>query len=462
MARVGVWGVAVAAAIGAALPGARGAHAAEAPVERVVLRNGLTVLLAVDHKAPVIAMSLTYRVGTHDDPEGRPGMSALAPRLMVRATAHVAEGEYDRRLEAAGGYDSAWNAAYDTTTLRVTLPSDQIALPLWLWSDQMGFAAPRIDDRLIAQQLAVVQNERTEKVDNVPGGRVPLMVMEALYPPDHPYHAGVVRSPDGLRGVTVQEVRAFLASRYTPDRAILVLAGDFDPWRAMGLVERYFGSLPAGRAVPRPAVPRPALAGEIRLQVAARVEVPAVTMAWPTAPLHQPGDAELDLVAELLTGSRAGWLRWTLINQLKIASFVNAHQMSHRLGSEFVITAKATPGHTAHELTEAIDEVLSHLQIAPPDAFSMRGAVAGFVLNWVFGLDQSGTRAGRYAECELYAVIDGCIETSISRYTSIAGRQLSEVAATALPLKRRVVIETTPSASAPPAGELRDRVVGVE
>src|SRR6476469_6970993 len=136
------------------------------PVQRFVLPNGLTVLLAPDHKAPLVGMQLRYRVGTRDDPQSRPGLTALAQRMMMRATMHVGEGDYDRYLDTAGGFDSGWTTSLDQSTFWVTVPSEELALPLWLWSDQMGFFAGRVDDRLIAQQLQVARNERVERYGN--------------------------------------------------------------------------------------------------------------------------------------------------------------------------------------------------------------------------------------------------------------------------------------------------------
>src|SRR5262249_50493012 len=153
----------------------------EAPINRVVLPNGLTVLLVQEGKVPLVGMTLQYRVGSRDDPAGRPGLSALAAKLMVRTTMHLAAGEDEGRLEGAGSYDSKWNTGFDQSMLAVTVPAEEIALPLWLWSDQMGFFVGRIDERLIQQQLAALRNERLQKIDSRPAGRVSELASQALY-----------------------------------------------------------------------------------------------------------------------------------------------------------------------------------------------------------------------------------------------------------------------------------------
>jgi predicted Zn-dependent peptidase len=274
--------------------------------------------------------------------------------------------------------------------------------------------------------------------------------------------------------MTVRELRDFLESHYTPDRAILTLTGDFDARRAQALLVRYFGSLPARAARPgqKPAATvtptnpalaltaiAPSLIGEVRLKVAARVELPSVALYWPTVPFYEPGDAELDLVAELLVGRRAGWLRWKLIDELKIATGVWAHQASHALGSEFQIYATATPGHTPTELANAIDSVLRTLQSDPPNDHSFSGTLAGFLFDRALATEQNSVAANMYADCEDQGVRSGCVRFLFSRYTAVDAQRLSAVAAQALPLGRRVVVEVTPASDAPIAGELRSRSV---
>jgi predicted Zn-dependent peptidase len=424
----------------------------EPPVQRIVLPNGLTVLLAADHKAPLVGMQLRYRVGTRDEPESRPGLAGLVQRLMMRATMHLAEGDYDRYLDAAGGFDAGWLTSLDQSTAWVTIPSEALALPLWLWSDQMGFFATRVDDRLIAQQLQVARNERVQRHENRPAGRVSELTAAELYPPGHPYRGGALRNPGGLAGLTASELRAFVESHYTPDHALLVLAGDFDPQRA-----RVFGSLRRAPTTERRYGSIAPLPGEVRLQVAARVELPSVVITWRTPPTYGPGDAELDLIAELLVGPRAGWLRWKLVDDWKIAATVTAHQHSHELGSEFAIEATASRGHTARELVDGIDRVLRSLQSGPVDGYSMRGAIAGFVVAQLFATERRLPRINVLVECEQRSIQTHCLDAWVSRYLSIDPGGLSAVATRELPLDRRVVVEVTPAPDAPIAGELRAR-----
>ena len=444
----------------------------ERAVDRIVLPNGLTVLLVVDHRAPLVGMELRYRVGRRDDPAGRPGLTYLVQNLMVRSTAHLREGDYARYFETAGASDSQWFVNHDRTLFRITVPSGQLALPLWMWSDQMGFFADGVDAPAIAAELATAQHHWSDsRVSPRNNGIVDLISAE-LYPPGDPYRMDVFPDPGALQSVSAAELRGFVQAHYGPEHAILTLMGNFDSWRARELVERYFGTLRSASRVGAPAPPAPplppplrrsstlpSLVGEIRLQIAEPVDFPTVTIAWPTVPIYEPGDAELDLIAESLVGRHVGWLYSKLVDKMKIASSVWAHQYSRALGSEFLISATATRGHTAGELVEAIDQVLRDLQSkAPPDR-TVAGALTGYLFDKVLGFEHYTVSAEFYGNCEEFTIGGGCFSFHTSRYTSLDSARLYAVTRSALPLGRRVVVEVTPAPDAPATGRLLGRSV---
>jgi zinc protease len=282
------------------------------------------------------------------------------------------------------------------------------------------------------------------------------VIDEAVFPPDHPYHHLSKPLGRSLRGLGVAEVRAFLERYYTPERARLVISGAFDRARARQLVTQYFGSLRAVKAGPRRTGARPVLGQERRIRLAARVDLPAVTLVWSTPAELEPDDATLDTIAELLAGPRAGVLRLKLIDELHIATSVFARQYSKRLGSVFRIDATAAPGHTAPELLAAIDDVLRDATAHPPSRYLLMGSVLGYVIDYVFRLQTHADLAFLYAYCDEHGVMQGCVETTLSRYLKLTALELSKTIARQLPLDRRVVIEVVPTPEAPPAGELRE------
>jgi zinc protease len=442
-----------AAALGAAEP----ANARQPVHElgRLVLPNGMIVILAPERGGSLVGLNLTYRVGSRDDPENRPGLAAFTERLMMRATAHVADGEYDHDLDAAGAIGRRWTVESDRTVLQMTVPAEQMALPLWLWSDQLGFFDQRVDQALVDRELTAAQNYYTERIENVPAGAVLQIVEAALYPAGHPYRPGPVRGASGLAGLTVAEVRAFAAAHFTPERATLSVCGGFDVTRTSALIARYFGTLPAATAAPRRTAARPVLTGQTRLRVAANVPAPRVIMVWPTPEMLGPGDEALDLAAQLLAGPRAGFLRVELVNKLHLATSVSARQHSRRLGSEFVIEATAARGHTTAELVTAIDEVLVRLRKEPLSSYWISASISGYLIDKIFALESHQVRAGRYDLCDEAGILDDCFRVWVSRYYRLDVPQVVAAMADHLPLDRRMIAEVDPDASAPIAGKLR-------
>jgi zinc protease len=430
----------------------------ETRAKQVKLSNGLTVILEEDHTAPVVGLELRYGVGTRDERPEQGGLAALVQRLMVHGTKHVHDGDYDRLLEAAGAFDSSYTTGLDRTTFRVSVPSDRLALPLWLWSDQMAFLGPRIDDAAIGQARTAVLNERAQKVDGAPAGRVRELVFAELYPAGHPYRGYTLRASSALDTLAPADVRAFFEPRYGPDDTILALVGDFETAHALEIVERYFGPIPPTDGPSRAAPSRPRPTGVTRLQVSANVETAILHVNWSTPELYAPGDPELALAAELLAGRRAGWLRWSLVDRLKIASEVSAHQYSRELGSDFEIRAIASRGHTADEMLTAVDDVLRSIQSQPPSAEYVHAALTEHVVGPLVTMEQVGARASRRIDCELLDIHNACIERAFTLYSAVADvGPIEKAIRDELPLDRRVVTLVTPASDAPRGGQLRGK-----
>src|SRR5690606_2948195 len=201
--------------------------------------------------------------------------------------------------EQAGATSINGTTSTDRTNYFETVPSNQLELALWLESDRMGFLLDHADEATFASQREVVKNERRQNYENAPYGLVVSFVRAALFPKGHPYHLLTIGSPEDLDAASMEDVRTFFRTYYVPNNATLVLSGDFDKPKAMALVDKYFGPIPRGAAVPRRKAPAPRLDGETRIEVEAGVELPRAYVSWPSPAFFEPGDAELDLVAHV-------------------------------------------------------------------------------------------------------------------------------------------------------------------
>jgi predicted Zn-dependent peptidase len=420
-------------------------------VTQTRLENGLTVVLEENHQSPFVAMHLRYDAGSRDDPPGKEGLAAIAHRMTQLATKHVPAGGYDKTLERVGGMDGGWVVALDAIAEWTTVPSNAVDSVLWLWSDQMGFFTP--DEKSLTDARAAKTRERESKVTGAALGGLPELVQRALFPDDHPYHA--VPLAGSSDGTTLDDVRAFHDRNLAPNDAVLVLVGDFQTAPVLERIRAYFAPIaPApGRGAPKLAPAQ--LEKEVRLDVGANVKSAEVWMDWRTPPFYAGGDAELDVGARALVGSRVSMLQWTLIDGAQVATKVSARQMSHALGSDFRISATIAPGHTPDEVISRIDSVLDLVQKRGLNEGSFAGARANVIVPYVHQLDRAARRATVYAELAMAHRDPTWIPGDVGRYDAITATSVNATLARWLTKGHRVVTVVTPDPKAPLGGEIR-------
>ncbi len=333
--------------------------------EKYTLANGLEVILKEDHRLPIVAVNLWYHVGPANEAAGRTGFAHLFEHLMFQGSKHTPHDSHFQMLEAAGATGINGTTDYDRTNYFETVPSNRLELALWIESDRMGYLLDAIDEKEFANQQDVVRNERRQSVENRPYGNAEEELVHMLYPQNHPYYASVIGSHADIQAAKLEDAREFFKRYYAPNNASVAIVGDFDPASTKKLVEKYFGPLKRGAAVPAINVQTPKITMERRKVVQDRVELPRVYMAWLTPSIYKPGDAEAVIAGDILGGGRASRLYQKLVYEKQIAQNVQAYQQSLLLGSQFQIDATARPGHTAEELEQAINEEIELLRTKP-------------------------------------------------------------------------------------------------
>ncbi len=291
---------------------------------------------------PEVAVDVWYKVGARDEVAGRTGFAHLFEHVMFQGTKHIAEDKHFEYLQKAGASSVNGSTSPDRTNYYEVVPANQLELALWLESDRMGFLLDRVGFKeTIDNQRDVVKNERRQRYENRPMGLVSKVLLEALYPPDHPYHHQVIGSMEDLTAASVDDVKAFFRTYYVPGNATLTIAGDFDRAKVKELVAQYFGPIPAGGAIQRRAAPDARLAASKRIAMEAKVQQPQLYVAYPSPANFAPGDRELDVLANVLGNGKSSRLFKRLVYDLKIAQSVSASQQSQLLTSSFEITRRA-------------------------------------------------------------------------------------------------------------------------
>jgi zinc protease len=370
--------------------------------ERFTLPNGLRVLVAEDHAVPIVAVVIWYHVGSKDEKPGRTGFAHLFEHMMFQGSAHVGNGAYVKTVEEGGGSANG-TTGHDRTDYYEVVPTSELETALWLESDRMGFLLPTLDQGKLDRQRAVVKNERREGTDNMVFGTADEVLAKALYPAAHPYSWPVIGSMVDLDAATLDNVKEFFQTYYTPGNATVVLAGDVTPARARALVTKYFGSIPAGPPVTRTRVPSVSLDEDRRLVLEdSRTTLPRLTMVWPTVPEGHPDAAALDALSHLLTGHRTARLTKLLTFDRELVTSVWAGQTTRESAGEFTIGGSPRPGASLTEVERLVDSVLASVVIAPFTAAELERYKAGVRVGAVMGLENNHAKAEKLASGEVF------------------------------------------------------------
>jgi zinc protease len=329
--------------------------------EKYTLPNGLEVILHEDHSVPLVAVDTWFKVGSGNEQPGRTGFAHLFEHVMFTGSEHVPAGAFDQWLEAAGAADNNGSTSPDRTNYYEIMPSNALPLALWLDADRMGFLLPTMDRAKLDLQRDVVKNERRERIDNAPYGRADETIAAALFPKAHPYAWPVVGSMADLSAASLDDVKGFFRTYYAPNNATLTIAGDFDRDSVRRWVERYYGDIPRGPEVARPAVPAVALPRDTFLVLEDAVQLPRVYYTWHTPKALSPDDGVLDLLAYVLAGDKNSRLYKSLVYDTQVAQEVNAYQVSGRLDGYFRVDVTPKPGQSPQRVAAMVDAELRRL-----------------------------------------------------------------------------------------------------
>jgi len=371
------------------------------PFERYTLDNGLTVILSEDHSTPTVAVDVWYHVGSKNEAPGRTGFAHLFEHVMFTGSGHVPYGMHDRFTEGVGGFNNG-STTNDRTNYFESEPSNYLEDALWLESDRMGWLLDALDIDKLNAQRDIVKNERRQSYDNRPYGRAGEIISGALYPADHPYHWPVIGSMEDLSAASADDVKAFFRLYYAPNNATLTIVGDFDPARTKEWVQKYFGEIPRGQPVPRPDAPTVTLPAEKRLVYEDRVQVPRLYLTWPTVGVTDPDQYALDLLGDILTGSRTARLTKGLVYDRQSAANVSARQREMEAVGEFSVTITPRPGNTLTSLELTTDSIIDRLRRDGPTPDELQKAKAGLELRAIAALQSDLAKAEMLAEGSVF------------------------------------------------------------
>jgi len=416
------------------------------PYTRYVLPNGLNVILHEDYSTPTVTVNTWFHVGSGYEKPGRTGFAHLFEHLMFMGSGHVAEGEFDKLLESAGGNNNG-STTEDRTNYYEDLPSNALELALYLDSDRMGFLVDAMTPQSVDAQRSVVKNERRQSYENRPYGLSEETILKNLYPPTHPYSWPVIGSMTDLSAATYDDVVEFFRTYYVPNNASLVIAGDINPKETLRLVEKWFGGIPAGKPV-APQNPAAVKLNEEKIVVLEdRVQLPRLYMTWITPQKFAPGDAQLDVLASILTGGKNSRLYQKLVYELQIAQDVRSSQNSSKLSSQFQLVATARAGHSLQELENVIQQEIDKVKNEAPKERELQRAVNQFEASFLDGLESPGGFNGKADLLNSYFYYAGdpdYANEDLARYKALSVDDIQTAAQVYLPDNGRVILSIVP------------------
>ncbi|MEP6896938.1 MAG: pitrilysin family protein, partial [Rhodanobacter sp.] len=367
---------------------------------RFLLPNGLTVVVHEDHKAPVVAVSIWYHVGSSYEPERKTGFAHLFEHLMFQGSENHRD-EYFKPFELAGATDQNGSTWLDRTNYFETVPTTALDMALWMESDRMGHLLGAIGQPQLDEQRGVVQNEKRQD-ENQPYGRAGEMIQAEAFPANHPYHHDTIGSMKDLNAASLADVKQWFRDYYGAANTVVVLSGDITPAVAKEKMLKYFGDIAAGPQVPRPqpwVAPRDAATQGTMSDNVAQVRL---YREWNVPPVGSSDENLLELAATVLGGSKTSRLYQRLVYQDKLVDDVSVNVEQHVLASLFQLQVDVKKGVDPKRVDAAIADEWQRFLKDGPTTDEMARAKTQMRASFVRGLENVNTQASILAEGQLY------------------------------------------------------------
>lgn len=372
------------------------------PYETFTLPNGLTVLVHTDRKAPVVAVSVWYGVGSKNEPKGKTGFAHLFEHLMFNGSEHV-PGDYFTPLQQVGATDFNGTTWFDRTNYYQTVPTAALDRVLMMESDRMGHLLGAVTQEVLDNQRSVVQNEKRQG-DNQPYGLVEYEEFETLYPAGHPYHHATIGSMGDLNSASLNDVKGWFREHYGPNNAILVLAGDIDAATARAKVANWFGAIPAGPKVTPVSAPVSTLPAPVARVIKDQVATTRIYRFWAVPGLDNPDNLALRVGALVLGGLSSSRLDDALVRGKQLAVSAEASADAFAQAGQFVVHADVKPGQDPAAVGAALDAEIARLVKDGPTQDELLRAATVYASGEIQGLESVGGngKAATLAEGLLY------------------------------------------------------------
>lgn len=405
------------------------------------LDNGLKVILHQDNTTPIVAVTITYHVGSKNESADRTGFAHFMEHLMFEGSKNIARGDFFKLAQDAGGSNNAYTSM-DKTFYYVMLPSNQLEMGLWMESERLLHL--QIDSIGVETQRSVVKEERSQRYDNQPYGSILEETFKRAYT-KHPYNWMPIGSVQYIDQAKLEEFIEFHQTYYVPQNAVLVIAGDIDKAKTMELVKKYFADIPKGKKeIKRPNIIEPPLAKEVRDTIFDNIQLPAVIQAY-----RMPGQGTddyyaLEMLTTLLSSGQSSRMHKSIVDQQQKGLAVMAFPFPLEDPGLFLTFGVCNMGIDAKTLEEAMNDEIRKVQtqgLTELEFQKLQNMVESNMILQNAGLDRIADNLANY---KIFFKDANLINTEINRYMKVTREDIVRVANKYLVPENRVVLYYLP------------------
>jgi zinc protease len=395
--------------------------------DKFKLDNGLEVILHSNDNLPLVAVNLWYKVGSAQEVKGKTGLAHLFEHMMFQGSENVEKEMHFRYVQEAGGILNG-STSFDRTNYYEKGPSNFLELALWLESDRMGYFLPALNKDKLDNQKDVVFNERLERYDNQPYGLAWELLITNLYDNLHPYSWSTIGFADDIKSYSLDDVTEFFNKYYAPNNASLVVAGNFDKDEVISLVVKYFGEIGSGKETAHLFQAQNEFTQNKIITHEDNVQLERIYLSWLSDFVYSEDDAALDILSDLMTGSKNSRLYKSLVFEKEIAQDVSAFQFSGKYGGHFTIIATAKPGKSLDDLKTEIFKIITEMKKKRVSAKELKRSKTGIKSSFVFSLQNLESLADHLNLYNFYRNEPNSFAYDLNRYNKVKREHISDVA----------------------------------
>ncbi len=395
--------------------------------EQYKLKNGLDVILYKNNSLPIAAVNIWYKVGSANEHKGKTGIAHLFEHMMFQGSQNVAKEMHFRYIQEAGGSLNG-STNFDRTNYYEKIPSNFLELIFWLESDRMGFLLPAMTQEKLDNQIDVVKNERLERYDNQPYGLAWEKLICNVYPENHPYSWPTIGFLDDISSFTLEDINSFFKKYYSPSNASLVAAGDIDSIKTKELIEKYFSDIPGGQSLITKVKDLTPLETNKQIVHKESVQLERIYLAWRTGKAFSPFDASLDILADILSGSKNSRLYKSLVYEKEIAQDVTAYQYSGKYAGHFMIIATAKPGVNLDKIKSELMKELDNITKNGIGERELLRSKNGIKSSFIYSMQNVDNLADQLNFYNFFLGEPNSFNRDLERYESVSGEDIKSAA----------------------------------